>query len=64
MAEKICSRLSAKRMRKQMQLLQRMQEWLEEVAGLERQEVEAAEDQMGEAVVEAAVAEQQRWARC
>ena len=64
MAEKICSQLSVKRMRKQMQLLQLMQEWLEEVVGLELQAVEAAEDQMEEAVVEAAVAEQQRWARC
>ena len=64
MAEKICSQLSVKKMRRQMLLLQLMQEWLEEVAGLEREEVEAAEGQMGEAVVEAAVAEQQRWARC
>jgi len=65
MGEKIFSQLSVKRMRKQMQLLQQMQGWQEEVAGQEVQEVETVgEDRMVEAVAEAAIAERPRWARC
>lgn len=64
MAEKICFQLSARRMRKQMQPLQQMLEWLEEVVE-QLQEVETTwEDLMLEAVVEAAIVEWPRWAQC